>query len=124
MHEFRLGERNSQAVGHGLCGKSALGQFHRLGILGRHPSRHPQFIHFGAHALHFGTHALHFHFHLGTRQMLGQVLAKATRRLARWRNRFGRFRRFGEKILHLFPFEGRRWFQLELWRRAGNSRRW
>jgi hypothetical protein len=46
--------------------------------LGRHPSRHPQFIHFGAHALHFGTHALHFHFQFGTCQMFGQMLAEAT----------------------------------------------
>lgn len=80
MHEFGLGERNSQVVGHGLCGKSALGQLHRLGILGRHPSRHAQFVHFGTHASNFGTHALYFHFQFGTRQMFGQMFAEATRR--------------------------------------------
>lgn len=118
MHELGLGERNAQAIGYGLCGMSALGQFHRFGILGRHPPRQAQLIHFGTHALHFGTHALHFHFHLGTRQMLGQVFAKATlrccRRLIRWRSSRDCYRRFAEQILHLFPFEGRRWFQVRL----------
>ena len=78
MHQLCLGERNSETIGHILGTQPALRQLHGLGVLWRYTSRHPQFFHFGTHALHLVAHALHFHLHIRTRQMFGQMLAEPT----------------------------------------------
>lgn len=110
MHQLGFGQRDSHAVGDVLRSQAALCQGQSLGIVRRNIAHGTQIVECGAQLLDFLAQLPDFAFKVGTRQMLGQLLAETGHGGGRFHSGCRAGKQF--QIDHVMPFgtpgDGRR----------------